>query len=165
MKAVKTLVALLAMLSLFVVTAYAESPSPDEIIKKVNEAADFLAQKGEEGLPEFNNAEGPWVFKDTYVFVYNCSKEIIAAHINNKLIGYNLGDLVDKKSNYLGLELCAAAEDPNGAWTEYWWPKAGNTEPERKISYIKKVPGQPYEVGAGIYEPDKTLDELNAMVK
>ena len=43
--------------------------------------------------------------------------------------------------------------------------KLGSDAPVRKISYMLKVPGQPYEVGAGIYDETKSLEELNGMIK
>jgi cytochrome c len=142
-----------------------ESATPDEVVAKVRAAAEYLSKTGEAGLVQFNDPKGPCVWKDTYVFVYNCAKEEIAAHVNNKLINFKLADLIDKNGRYLGYDLCIEAVKPKGGWTEYWWPKAGSSVPERKISYIFKVPGQPYEVGAGIYNPSLTLDQLNAKIK
>ncbi len=142
-----------------------QSPSPEEVIAKVKAAAEFLAKSGESGLAEFNDPKGRWAWKDTYVFVYNCDKEEISAHVNNKLINYKLADLIDKNGRYIGYDLCAESLKPNGGWTEYWWPKAGSTTPERKISYILKVPGQPYQVGAGIYNPTMSLKQLNEAVQ
>jgi len=142
-----------------------ESASPEEIISKVRAAAEFLSKAGESGLAQFNDPKGQWVWKDTYVFVYNCKKEEIAAHVNNKLINYKLSELIDKNGRYLGFDLCAEALKSKGGWTEYWWPKAGSTMPERKISYILKVPDQPYEVGAGIYNPGMAIERLNGLIK
>jgi len=142
-----------------------ESATPEEIISKVRAAAEFLSKAGEAGLAQFNEPKGQWVWKDTYVFVYNCGKEEIAAHVNNKLIKYRLSELIDKNGRYLGFDLCAESLKPKGGWTEYWWPKAGSTSPERKISYILKVPGQPYQAGAGIYNPGMTLEKLNGLIK
>ena len=162
----KTLIISLICLLLTVSTVYAEeSATPEEVMSKVKAAAEFLSKAGESGLAQFNDPKGAWVWKDTYVFVYNCGKEEIAAHVNNKLINYKLSDLIDKNGHYLGYDLCAEALKPKGGWTEYWWAKAGATVPERKISYMLKVPGQPYEVGAGIYNPTMTLKQLNNMIK
>jgi len=142
-----------------------ESASPEEIISKVRAAAEFLSKAGEAGLAQFNEPKGQWVWKDTYVFVYNCKKEVMAAHINNKLVGMKLSEFIDKTGRYLSYDLCVEALKPKGGWAEYWWSKAGGTTPERKISYILKVQGQPYEVSAGIYNPSMTLKQLNDMLK
>ncbi len=142
-----------------------ESAMPEEVVAKVKSAAEFLSRAGEEGLVQFNDPKGSWVWKDTYVFVMNCGKEDMTAHVNSKLIGVKLVNFIDKNGRYLCYDLCAEALNPKGGWTEYWWPKAGTTVPERKISYILKVPGQPYEVSAGIYNPKMTLKQLNNMIK
>ncbi|MFA9387678.1 MAG: hypothetical protein ACERIE_06380, partial [Methyloceanibacter sp.] len=43
---------------------------------KVREAADYLAKKGRGGLEIFNKADSPFVWKDTYVFVFDCAAGI-----------------------------------------------------------------------------------------
>jgi len=136
----------------------------DVIITKVRLAARVLEEKGAAGLSEFNRPDGPWVWADTYIFVYNCDEGIIAAHPNNDLIGVKLDTLIDVNGTYLGLDLCKAAEREKGGFTEYWWEKLGEAEPSRKISYMYQVPGQPYQVGAGIYEPYLTLSDLETLL-
>ncbi len=157
----------LAMIS----TVIAENEiTPDEVIAKVGDAAAYLSEKGEAGLADFNDPEGPWAWGGTYVFVFNCDEGIIVAHPNNELIGVDLGSRIDEKGNRYNLDLCEASKNPKGGWVEYWRPTdsmdaEGGAMYRRKISYILKVPGQPYEVGAGIYEPTTTVEELNAMLK
>jgi signal transduction histidine kinase len=43
------------------------------------------------------------------------------------------------------------ARDPDGGWLEYPFPKPGEEQPSRKITYMLAVPGTPYVVGAGVY--------------
>ncbi|MCP4114286.1 MAG: calcium:proton antiporter [Desulfobacteraceae bacterium] len=135
--------------------------SPDEIVAKVKAAAAFLSKAGESGLKEFNDPKGKWAWKDTYVQVYNCEADIIAAHPNNKIIGLQLSTVTDVKGNYVSLDLCDAAEQKAGGWVEYWWPKVGSKTPERKITFTMQAPGVPYQVSAGIYSSIHSLDELN----
>lgn len=163
---IKKSILMLVCLVIATSTVYAEeSATPEEVIAKVKAAAEFLSKAGEEGAAQFNDPKGQWAWKDSYVFVMNCGKEDMTAHINTKLIGVKLVNFIDKNGRYLGYDLCAEALNPKGGWTEYWWPKAGTTVPERKISYVLKVPGQPYEVSAGIYNPTIKLEQLNAMIK
>lgn len=42
------------------------------------------------------------------------------------------------------------------------WPRKKGEQPSRKIAFIIQVPGQPYQVAAGIYNDTITLDELNS---
>lgn len=170
-KVIITMLTVVMALS-FACAALAEEAAvtPEEIIAKVREAAKYLEENGEAGLADFNKAEGPWVWSGTYVFVFDCGKGVIAAHPNNKLIGVELGSRKDEKGVQYNLKLCEESKKPNGGWVEYWRPtdmmdEEGNMKFRRKISYILSVPGQPYEVGAGIYEPSMTVEELNALTE
>ncbi len=143
-----------------------EKATPQEVIQKVQEAAKFLAEKKEAGLEEFNKKNGRWVWKDTYVFVFNCEKGTAAAHpIKPKLVGKNLLGVKDIKGNLFFVQLCEVAKKPKGGWVEYWWPKPGEKTPSRKITYILQVEGTPYQVGAGVYDDTISLDELNKMLE
>ncbi|MBF0524998.1 MAG: cache domain-containing protein [Deltaproteobacteria bacterium] len=140
--------------------------SPQEIVKKVREAAAFLGKSGESGLAEFNKKESNWVWKDTYIFVYDCGKGTIAAHSQQPgLIGKRLAGLKDIKGTLFFVQLCEAAKKPGGAWVEYWWPKPGTMEPSRKISFMLQAGSSPYQVGAGIYDDKMSLDQLDKVVK
>jgi len=168
MKKVLTIIVAAVMASVFLnVAAYAGgSATPQEVIQKVKEAAAYLSKKGEAGLAEFNKKGTKWVWKDTYIFVYRCDKGVVAAHpIKPKLVGKNLMGLKDIKGNMLFVQLCDASKNPKGGWVEYWWPKPGEKKPSRKISYILQVPGQPYQVAAGIYNDKISVDDLNQMIK
>jgi len=167
MKSMKIVPVILVVLVLvFTANAYPqEGTTFDVIITKVRLAARALEEKGAAGLGEFNKPDGAWVWADTYIFIYNCEEGIIAAHPNNDLIGERLETLVDVHGTTLGLELCNAAKLDKGGFTEYWWEKLGEEQPMRKITYIYQVPGQPYQVGAGIYEPSITLADLEEMLE
>jgi cytochrome c len=162
---VKWIVVMLCFLMVGNTVFAEESATPEEVIAKVRAAAEFLSKAGEAGLAQFNDPKGQWVWKDTYVFVFNCGKEELVAHVSRNLVGVKLLNFLDKNGRYLGFDLCAEAMNPKGGWTEYWWPKAGTNVPERKISYVIKVPGQPYEVSAGIYNPSMTIEKLNGLIK
>jgi len=49
-----------------------------DVIAKVREAARTLSKTRD--LTPFTRKPGPWVWKDTYVFVVDCDKKVIAAH-------------------------------------------------------------------------------------
>ena len=142
-----------------------ERATPADIIKKVHEAALFLSQAGDPGLETFNDRTGPWVFKDTYVFVFNCEEGVIVAHpIKAKLIGRNLMGLKDVKGNYFFAQLCDAAKRPEGGWVEYWWPKVNGKGSSRKISLLLQVRNSPYQVGAGIYDNSRSITDLEKLL-
>jgi len=143
-----------------------EEATPDEVIKKTREAAEAMTKSGEAGLEDFNKPNGPWVWKDTYVFVFDCVEGVIVAHpINQKLVGKNVMGLKDSKGNFFFAQLCDASKNPKGGWVEYWWPKPNQTEPSRKVSYMFGVPNSHYQVGAGIYDDKVSVDQLEALLK
>lgn len=144
----------------------ADSATPGEVIQKVREAAEFLSKAGDAGLAAFADKTGKWVWKDTYVWVLKCSSLTDASHpFNPKLVGPPLAGMKDARGNYFFVQLCAKCQEPKGGWVEYWWPKVGEKQPSRKISYILQVPNSPYEVAAGIYDEDISLEELNQLLK
>lgn len=141
-----------------------ESATPTEIYENVIKGATVLEQLGEEGLVAFNDPKGEFAWKDTYVQVYDCDAQKIVGHVNPSLLTWppeKFSGIQDKKGNYITKLICEGAKDQNGKWVEYWWPKAGETEPSRKITFVIQVPGKPYQVSAGIYDDTITLEELN----
>lgn len=143
-----------------------DKATPQEVIEKVNEAADYLSKVGEAGLPEFMDGNGRWVWKDTYVFVLRCDLMTVAAHpINPKLVGKNHSGIKDMKGNYFMMQYCDTARKPEGGWVELWYPKVGEHEPSRKLNYVLQVPNTPYQVAAGIYSEEDSVRELNQMLK
>ena len=147
-------------------SAAQEQASPEDVVSKVREAAEFLSQSGNEGLKEFMDPKGRWVWKDTYVWVLHCDKGTNAAHaIKPKLVGMPLLGIKDTKGRLFFAEFCNVAKNTKGGWVEYAWPKVGEKKPSRKITYILPVPGTPYQVGAGIYDENISLDTLNQMIR
>ena len=141
-----------------------ERATAKEVYEMVLNAASVLEGLGEEGLSAFNDPKGEFVWKDTYVQVYNCEARQCVGHPNPKNLTFPPDvwwNFQDKKGNYLTQNLCEASKDPYGGWVEYWWPKIGETEPSRKITFIIQVPNTPYQVSAGIYDDNLTIEELS----
>jgi len=134
-----------------------------EVVAKVRQAASTLSKKGD--LASFNQKQGPWVWKDTYIFVVDCDKKVIAAHpIKPELVGQDYASLKDTKGkNFFPEGWCDAAKQPSGIWIEYWWPRPGEKEGSRKLTYGLSAKGTPYAVGAGIYDDKATIAELSKL--
>jgi cytochrome c len=164
----KALALILLLIWVLPAAAFAQSATSEEVVTKVRAAADFLSKRGAKGVAQFNMKKSNWVWKDTYIFVLKCDEFTLAAHpFAPQLIGRDNSGLVDKKGSYFFIQFCDDAEKypKKGSWMEYWWPKKGEAEPVRKVSYTLQVPGQPYQVSAGIYSPTITAAELNAKLK
>lgn len=165
MKCKKIVVALttvaLVLLGLSPAAMGQDKATPQEIVKKVQDAAKILPASGEPGLAEFNKKESPWVWKDTYVFVLECAKGTMAAHpMKPDMVGKDILATKDTKGSPFFGELCGATKQPSGVWVEYWWPKPGEKEGSRKISYALRAGDTPYVIGAGIYDDKATIGEL-----
>jgi cytochrome c len=136
-----------------------------EVVAKLREAASALSKTGD--LTQFNQKQGPWVWKDTYIFVHDCDEKVNAAHpFRPEQIGQPLTSIkgTDGKSVYADPEAyCEAARKPSGVWIEYLWPKPGSTEGARKVTYSLSVKGTPYVVCAGIYDDKATIAELSKL--
>jgi hypothetical protein len=143
-----------------------ENVTPDEIVAKCKEASAYLIEKGDAAVAEFSDPNSRWVWKDTYVFVYDCAKGECVGNITPGLVGKKIEDIKDANGKPVGIELCEIANDPgkpDGWWIEFVWrnPKTGEMKP--KLSYIYRASGAKYTVGAGIYSPEGiTAADLNA---
>src|ERR1700733_688346 len=74
-----------------------DQATAQEVVKKVREAASTLSKSTD--VAQFNEKQGPWVWKDTYVFIQDCDKKVVAAHpIKPELIGKDLTAVKDAKT-------------------------------------------------------------------
>lgn len=142
----------------------AQDATPQELIAKVKQAAELVKNKGEASFPDFDDPNGPWVFGGTYVFIMKCDETKLATHpIKPKLIGRDLSTIKDKFGNYFFSQMCEASKNPKGGWTEYYWPKPGEKQQSRKISFTIPIPGTPYQAGAGLYDDTISVEELKRL--
>ena len=144
-----------------------ETATPHEVVAKVREAAANLSKTHD--LSQFKQKQSPWVWKDTYIFVHDCDKKVVAAHpISPERAGLALASVRDQKGRRLYpdvQQLCTQARTPSGIWVEYRWPKPGETHESRKVTYFEAAQGTPYIVGAGIYDDKETAEQLQKMTE
>lgn len=142
--------------------------TPEEVVARVHAAARFLYNRGQAGFADFNNS-AEWAWKDSYVFVFSCRDNRMIAHpLRPDLVGRPILQMRDDKGNRLFQELCTAGEAPRGGWVEYWWPRPGEGQASRKISYTERatVSFHPdVRVAAGIYDDSMTVEELNQLAQ
>jgi len=139
----------------------AEAATADEVVAKTKEAAAEVKAKADVALTEFDKKDGKWAWKDTYVWVLDCTAGTVKAHPNEKVKGIKLTDLKDKATDKeFGSALCAAAKKTNGGWIEYMWTKPGAEGNHRKVAYVLTAGN--YAVSAGVYDDKLTTKELEA---
>ena len=103
-------------------------------------------------LDQFNKGEAGFLKGDLYVFCARASDGQIVALANQnakQLIGTDQRNLKDSTGKEYGKELFAAAQKPEGQFTEvsYLFPKPGSDKtPVRKVSVVTRVK----DLGCGI---------------
>lgn len=139
-----------------------EVATPKEAMEKVRKAVKLLETQGSAALEVLRDANSEFTWKDSYVFVVNCDKDLV---LSNPAFPKREGGDIKQHSDYngkrYGLELCATASQSNGGWVEYVWLKPGGEKPLRKVSYVMTVESLGYQVGAGVYNETISLKELN----
>jgi cytochrome c len=152
-KAVYLLLIAALMLSLAGPT-WASSATQDEVVTKCHEAAKFIHDNGiDAAIKAIGDKSGPFVWKDTYVFLMNMDGKMLAHPIKPELTQKeSLVEVKDTAGKPLFLEFIQLANSKGKGWVDYMWPKPGQDQPAAKTSYIYRVPGTQYIVGAGIYK-------------
>jgi hypothetical protein len=133
----------------------AESATKEEVIAKCKEASQLIQDRGMGAASmSIGDKNGPFVWKDTYVFLMDMDGKMLAHPIKPELTERdNLLAVKDKAGKPFFLEFVeVAASKKATGWVKYKWPKPGEENPTLKNTYILRVPGSLYFVGAGIYE-------------
>lgn len=130
-----------------------DSATKEECVMKCREAAALINSKGvEAGIEEISDQKGPFVWKDSYVFLMNLDGKMLAhpfrPELTNKDHVLLMTDPTDKA---LFVHFVNLARGKGEGWVEYMWPKPGKTTPQKKITYIYRVPETEFFVGAGVY--------------
>jgi cytochrome c len=143
------------ILILFLIgSSWAETPLQEQVIAKCQEAAKYIQDKGiDAAVKTIGDKNGPFVWKDSYVFLMNMDGKMLAHPVKPALTQKEtLVDVKDTAGKPLFLEFIEVANSKGQGWVNYLWPKPGQDQPVAKSSYIYRVPGTQYIVGAGIYK-------------
>ncbi|CDH47599.1 cache domain-containing protein [Candidatus Contendibacter odensensis] len=143
----------------------ADAATADEVVAKTKEAAVEVKAKADVALSEFDKKDGKWAWKDTYVFVLDCTNGVMKAHPAEAVRGKKLADILKDKATgkEFATAMCDASKKANGGWVEYMWTKPGAEGNHRKIAYILAAGN--YTVGAGVYDDKMTVQQLEAKTK
>ncbi len=140
------------------------SATPEGVVAKVQEAAALLATQGASALDVLRDPTSAFTWKDTYIFVVDCAADrVLSNPAFPERQGRDIKQHVDYNGKQYGQELCDTAQQPGGGWVEYVWLKPGGDTPLRKISFVMSVDGQPYQLGAGIYNQTISLNDVAAL--
>ena len=153
-KSILSMTVTVILITCFAAFAWAESATKDEVVAKCEAAAKMIQEKGIEMASQaIADKEGPFVWKDTYVFLMDLDGKMIAHPIKPELTQRDdLVQVKDTDGKPLFVEFIQVAGNRGTGWVDYMWPKPGQDDPVAKSSYIYRVKGTPYFVGAGIYK-------------
>lgn len=151
-KTILTLVVLGIFLCAGIATA-GNTATKEECVIKCHEAAALINSKGlEEAIKEISNPKGPFVWKDSYVFLMDLKGKMLAHPFKPELTKLDHCLLItDPTDKALFVNFVNLAKKRGSGWVEYMWPKPGKNTPSKKITYIYRVPGHDLFVGAGVY--------------
>ncbi len=145
-------VLIVAMLASFAGAVMADDSAGAAVKAMVEQGVIMAVVEGEEAvLAAISDPEGPFIDGDLYLFAGLVSDVIMVAHPYSSLLNQDLSDYQDPEGNYLFANFVAVASEAGAGWSEYWWPKPGEEESSRKLTYIMKVAGQDLYIGCGYY--------------
>lgn len=145
---------LVAMVALFTINAWAdELATKEECVVKCHEAAAMINSQGlDAAVAAISDPKGPFIWKDSYVFLMNLDGKMMAHPFQPELTQKDHVLLMtDPTDKALFVHFVNMARNVGHGWVEYMWPKPGKSTPSKKLTYIYRVPEQELFVGAGVY--------------
>lgn len=134
--------------------AWAESANQQEAMAKCREASLLIRDNGiETAIHAIGNKQGPFVWKDSYVFLMNMDGKMLAHPMQPELTQEEtLVNVTDIAGKPLFLEFIELANSKGKGWVDYMGSKPGQGTPVAKTTFVYRVPGTQYIVAAGIYK-------------
>lgn len=138
----------------FCMSTASTKPTPAMIIEKVNKAAALLEKEGKAAFPKFKGKDSEFIFAGTYIWIHDETGLMRMHPIKYKMEGQNYIDLKDSNGKLFFVSMNELAKAKGSGWVEYMWPKPGEKNISKKISYVKlvKVDGEAMVVGCGVYD-------------
>jgi len=130
-----------------------EKATTEECVEKTHEAAAIINARGlEAAIKMIGDPKGPFVWKDSYVFLMDLKGKMLAHPMKPELTRYEHVLLeTDATDKALFVHFVNVAREDGEGWVDYRWPKPGKKSPSKKVTYIYKVPSKDLLVGAGVY--------------
>ena len=127
----------------------------------VNRASSVIADEGRAGFPKLRDKTGPFLFMDTYVFVYTPEGLEVVNPGQPSMEGTNIIDLKDVNGKDISRQLITKAMENGSGWVEYYWYKPGDNTPMRKLTFVRKVQNgdETFVVGSGFYTEEEAETE------
>ncbi|MDR3630987.1 MAG: methyl-accepting chemotaxis protein [Desulfocapsaceae bacterium] len=89
-----------------------------------------------------------------YFFIIDTGARIVMHPIKPELDGKDMSDFQDPQGKKFFAEMARLGKENGDGYIEYMWPKPGEKDPVRKISYVRLFKQWNWIVGTGIYADD-----------
>lgn len=143
----------LVLLSLVNPVCAKEMATKQECVEKVTQAIELIKKDGQDAaLNQIMKKDGPFIWKDSYVFCIGSEVGKTLAHPVSRLLGFPMKTFKDVDGKQPFVEVLQIANQKGDGWKSYMYTKRGETEPRLKTIYFAKVPEKNVIVCAGYYE-------------
>ncbi|MBT3368582.1 MAG: DUF4440 domain-containing protein [Nitrospina sp.] len=134
-----------------------EMATADECVAKVKEASKLIQEIGlEAALKRINDHSGPFIWKDSYILVFDDDKAKMLAFRDPSIIGKPFINYKDSNGRLIFKEMLDIAKAKGEGWVSY------TVSAKPKKTYVLKVPGEKVVAAAGYYAPLKTIGPMSA---
>ena len=118
----------------------------------VHKAVEFVKSAGKEkALAAFSDPDGPFTYRDLYIFALDVNG-VMGAHGRRKeLIGKDQLQKKDAEGKYYTREQLELARTKGSGWNEYLFENPATGKVERKVAYVEKV--DDLVIGCGAFKP------------
>ncbi len=147
------------ILAVFVIVVFVsplhagELATKEECVAKVNEAVQLIQKEGPEAsFKKIMGKNGPFIWKDSYVFCIGDKLGVTLAHPLPRILGFPMKNYKDEEGQQPFLEIIDVANKEGKGWKSYYYSGQGEPVSRLKTIYFAKVPGENVIVAAGYYK-------------
>jgi len=109
------------------------------VIDMVSNAGALIEHTGESAFALLRDPAGPYIAKDSYVFVLDMNGVALVHPAFPNLEGTDLRAARDMQGKYLVREMLELLRTEDSGWVTYMWPKPGENVPTQKSTYVSKA--------------------------
>jgi methyl-accepting chemotaxis protein len=95
-----------------------------------------------------------------YIWINDLGPKMVMHPLKPELNGKDLSDSKDPNGKALFVEMAAVCKEKGSGFVEYAWPKAANSKPVPKLSYVELYQPWGWIVGTGLY-----IDDVDAAMQ
>lgn len=130
-----------------------DGATKEECVAKVEEAAKMVKKIGlKPALEKIMDKNGPYKWKDSYVFCMEDGMGKLLAHPIARFIGFPMKNFKDAEGKQPYVKVLEEINTKKKGWVKYYYRPPGVDVPKLKNTYYLKIPGEKAILGAGYYE-------------